>query len=70
MARTGTGYGSPKTIDIPVGTTQEYVDFQSELAAGNAVADHESEADPHPQYTTDAEVSALLPRFVTYWKWS
>lgn len=67
-----TGYPGKKTI--AAGVTKEYADFVADKAARDGVTAHENLLDPHPQYTTDAEATALAaaltPRFVTYWKWS
>lgn len=54
------------------GVTKDYADYTAQTKADEAKANHELNPDPHPQYTTDAEVLALIPpqRFVTFWKWS
>lgn len=61
--------GRTLRIKIPV-VKVEYVEYVAQKSAQDAVITHEAGADPHPQYTTDAEVKALAPRFVTFWKWS
>lgn len=61
-----TGYPGKKTA--VGGVNQEQLEFEAHQAADEAVGGHEIATDPHPQYTTDAEVIAMLPRFVKYWK--
>lgn len=56
------------------GVNEEQLLFESEAAATAAVTEHELDDDPHSQYTTEEEVNTivlpLIPRFVTFWKWS
>lgn len=60
-------------IKIPAAIPIEQIVFEARKVALEETIKHEDMADPHPQYTTNAEVLALIPappRFVTYWKWS
>lgn len=59
------------------GASLDRVIHEANKAANDAIDDHVEQNDPHPDYTTEAEVTTLvtpmlptLPRFVTYWKWS
>lgn len=67
MSTTPTGIpGKKGTIG---GASVERVVFEAEKAASNATIGHEVATDPHPQYTTLAETTALIPRFSYYFKW-
>lgn len=56
----GSGFSGQKRGGIGGGTTKEFVEWEAARAATAELTAHVAEADPHPQYQTEAEVTTQI----------